>query len=772
MQVRGGAARLVISDIDYNARGQRVLCKYTNPTTGALTSQIRYDYDPATFRLTRLFTERSSDGALLQDLRYTHDPVGNIVELDDRAATAPIFSGTTPITGDGFYVYDAIYRLSVAKGREHPGQLGSSTQPGPFDDAPGPLPHPNDLQALIRYTEQYSYDQVGNIQTVAHSTTGASNTQWTRRYQYASDSNRLLRTSIPGDASGTFSEAYDYANTATNNAGAHGSMTSMPHLAEIDWDYADRMQRADKGGGGQVFFTYDAAGQRVRKVWEHGVVDERIYLGGYEIFRHRLIVGGGVDLERETLHVTDDQQRVAMAETKTQDGGVPVASPTTRWRFQLDNHLGSAMLELDEAGNVISYEEYHPYGSTSFSAGSASTEVSAKRYRYTGKERDDETGLYYHGARYYAPWLGRWTAADPLGLKDGINVYQFVNSRPTILRDPGGTQSAPSTYQDRNIQLNTAVDNSTGTVGFQLSISLQDRKSGDRFYFQTSGNTNGLGALRNDLLKNEGVAEALTPRERESLFGAINNLVPDAPDFGERRGEHARDAIVASAQPLGGLGRDARTRADLQDEIRIKSEELEARIGTESDQSLREEAVVSRNEATLKAREKLSPLGRGFSEVQKPSNKLPSVNDVVQKRTAQLEGKPFSTEAARTRAITEGVVRGAARGRPGVNALARAGRGALRGLEILGIALAINEVVQAPEGDRIRTAARETVAFGAGVAAAAAVGALATTAAIAGVVAGAPIIAGVAVVVVGLAAAAAAGVAAAALFDYLIPRAP
>ena len=37
------------------------------------------------------------------------------------------------------------------------------------------------------------------------------------------------------------------------------------------------MRRVDKGGGGQVFFTYDASGQRVRKVWEHGIVEERIY---------------------------------------------------------------------------------------------------------------------------------------------------------------------------------------------------------------------------------------------------------------------------------------------------------------------------------------------------------------------------------------------------------------------------------------------------------------------------------------------------------------
>ena len=63
----------------------------------------------------------------------------------------------------------------------------------------------------------------------------------------------------------------------------------------------------------------------------------------------------------------------------------------------------------------------------------------AKRYRYTGKERDDETGLGYHGARYYAAWLGRWERPDPIGLKGGINRFSYVRNRPTSLNDLTGT---------------------------------------------------------------------------------------------------------------------------------------------------------------------------------------------------------------------------------------------------------------------------------------------------------------------------------------------
>ena len=64
----------------------------------------------------------------------------------------------------------------------------------------------------------------------------------------------------------------------------------------------------------------------------------------------------------------DDKQRIALVETRTEGND---GSPTQLVRYQFGNHLGSASLELDDAGQIISYEEYHPYGSTSYQAGRA-----------------------------------------------------------------------------------------------------------------------------------------------------------------------------------------------------------------------------------------------------------------------------------------------------------------------------------------------------------------------------------------------------------------
>ncbi|WP_437913154.1 SpvB/TcaC N-terminal domain-containing protein [Sorangium sp. So ce302] len=420
-RIRGAVAwTTFVENIDYDAKGQRERIDYGNGTFTV------YTYDPLTFRLARLKTTRSSDSAVLQNLTYVYDPVGNIVEIGDSAQQTVFFNNAV-VSPSAQYVYDAVYRLIEATGREHAG--GLSDAPRDQNDLPiQSLPHANDAQALRNYTEQYVYDAVGNLRRMVHQ---AGTGSWTRWYAYEETANNRLTSTTGDPANGPFRNyAYD----------AHGNMTSMPHIMALTWDENDQVRSADLDGGGDVYYDYDAAGQRVRKVWEHnGLVDERIYLGGYEVYRRRN--SSGLVLERQTLHVMDGARRVAMVETKTVDTSGPF-TVTPRMRYQLDNHLGSASLEVDGAGLVIGYEEYHPYGTTAYWSTSSAVEVSRKRYRYTGKEKDEETGLYYHGARYYAPWLGRWTSADPAGVVDGPNLYAYVIGNPVRLHDPGGQESA------------------------------------------------------------------------------------------------------------------------------------------------------------------------------------------------------------------------------------------------------------------------------------------------------------------------------------------
>ena len=138
----------------------------------------------------------------------------------------------------------------------------------------------------------------------------------------------------------------------------------------------------------------------------------------------------------------DGAKRLAMVETKTISGGAAVTPLVSMFRYQLGNHLGSAVLEVDAAGLIISYEEYSPYGSSAYRSSRSGVDVSARRYRYVGLERDNETGLYSMGARYYAAWLGRWTSADPLGIgADGPGIYNYTWGSPVMYVDPGGMDS-------------------------------------------------------------------------------------------------------------------------------------------------------------------------------------------------------------------------------------------------------------------------------------------------------------------------------------------
>ena len=92
------------------------------------------------------------------------------------------------------------------------------------------------------------------------------------------------------------------------------------------------------------------------------------------------------------------------------------------------------LLEADQDDKHDEVREYDPLIKTNYDE--ASTEC-----RGPGKERDDSTGLYYYGQRYYAPWLGRWMSADPAGPVDGLNLYEYVSGNPVRMVDAQGRQS-------------------------------------------------------------------------------------------------------------------------------------------------------------------------------------------------------------------------------------------------------------------------------------------------------------------------------------------
>ncbi|MCY1012048.1 RHS repeat-associated core domain-containing protein [Nannocystis pusilla] len=438
VHVRGAVTPTgIVTNIDYNARGQRTLIEYGNGST------TDYEYDPKTFRVTRIRTIRPNpdpDLCIVQDLRYHYDPVGNIARIRDQAQQGVFFDNAYADPTQSF-VYDGLYRLTSATGREH------ATLTMPTAEGFAPIAHPQDIQAQRNYRQTFTYDPVGNLLRMKHES--GMSVVWERGYAYHPGGNQLKATSDPLD---DIDDPLTYSVPYTHDA--HGNMTAMPTIpGGLTWDDDDRLQSSDAIGGGKTYYVYDGAGQRVRKVHVNlsgSISQQRLYVGSWETYREHKNINttNDLDLDRETLHVHDDHGRVCLIETKTVDAGAPVVAPANVARYQYSNHLGTANLELDDVAEVISYEEFHPYGTSSYRAANSAIEVSAKRYRYTGQERDEETGLAYHGARYYAPWLCRWIAADPTGIVDGIARYTYVSCSPIRFHDPDGTRKVTTPGSD------------------------------------------------------------------------------------------------------------------------------------------------------------------------------------------------------------------------------------------------------------------------------------------------------------------------------------
>lgn len=434
----------VLKDSRFGARGQRERVLLGNDV------EVVESHDQETFLTRRIVARPTGDAGApaFFDLSCTHDPVGNITYATDAVQepenVTPLLRGLTVSSSQDF-TYDPYYQLTTAQGRVHQALLEHDYRPNPA--------HPggrkgtrhltlNNGAAVERYTRTYSYDRAGNIERIRHR--GATRS-WTTDMWISGSSNRSLPAHDPAGAPVTDPEArFDAA----------GNLTQLAHLRHLAYDHRGQPSRAvlvERTGSGSVddaeYYVYAADGTRVRKVLETVVAGEStetvetLYLDGCEIRRIRR--GARLLLERLTSHLSDSVERIALVHRwttdldsrETDDTGLP------RFHYQITNHLGTAVLDLDESGRLIGYEEYFPFGGSAFLAGDRLREVESREYRYCGKVRDDATGLYCFGYRYYAPWTGRWLSPDPIGPEDTLNLYTYALNNPVSLVDLDGLRT-------------------------------------------------------------------------------------------------------------------------------------------------------------------------------------------------------------------------------------------------------------------------------------------------------------------------------------------
>ena len=129
-------------------------------------------------------------------------------------------------------------------------------------------------------------------------------------------------------------------------------------------------------------------------------------------------------------------------------GYIPNDTTKEETFFYHNDHLGSTSYITDDKANITQYDAYLPYGELLVDEHSSSEDLP---YKFNGKQFDEETGLYYYGARYMNPMASIWYGVDPLAEKyPNVNGYCYTMDNPIKYLDPNGKQSENSIILARN----------------------------------------------------------------------------------------------------------------------------------------------------------------------------------------------------------------------------------------------------------------------------------------------------------------------------------
>jgi len=395
-----------VKAIHYDEYGSRTKVEYGNGV------ESTYRYDERMHRLVQLQTKQGD--STLQNIAYSYDRVGNILTRTENGIQ---MSDRTPKTITHRYSYDSLYRLVEAEGTiKENGDVVQS------------------------YSNAFTYNDIGNImkklQTVK--VQGENDPLLTYNYMYSYTTNKPHAVTGIND---NLTYRYD----------ANGNMIAVYDTAKnynriLYWDDDNRLTKTvdtQAGVSTVTQYAYDAKGMRIIKDGPYG---KSIYVyTGYVLSQEYV----------ESNHIFVGNTRVASI-VKHKDETKPATY------YYATDHLGSSSVLTTSTGSYHERIEYLPYGETWFEDAVNSNAYSTP-YKFTGKELDKETGLYYFGARYYDARISMWVSTDkyleqylPLKGNDNItklpgnggvytsinmDVYNYGNENPLRYIDPDGNSA-------------------------------------------------------------------------------------------------------------------------------------------------------------------------------------------------------------------------------------------------------------------------------------------------------------------------------------------
>ena len=188
-----------------------------------------------------------------------------------------------------------------------------------------------------------------------------------------------------------------------------------------------------------VHYRYGEDGQRALKYTEEGR-SETLYFNNFYTIHIPVQDKNNPQGLRVHKHIFVGNSRLVTAMTHTDNNGDNAEQREKRYYYHSD-HLGSAQFVTDWRGKQYEHIEYTPYGELWIEEVAAG--LDKLPFRFTGKEMDEETGLYYYGARYLDPKYSRWLSGDP-ALGDYI---------PTAGSDPSKLAGMGGVYNTVNLHL-------------------------------------------------------------------------------------------------------------------------------------------------------------------------------------------------------------------------------------------------------------------------------------------------------------------------------
>ncbi len=357
----------------------------------------------------RIISERTPSGLV----SYTYNA--------DGQRSSMTVEGRTPVN----YGYDNLERLqTITQGAD------SFTYEYDLVSRISSLTRPNGVKTI------YQYDPAGRLARMAHNDAGNLAIE-DQQYHYDADGNVVsiislaanpvlpeAKVNTTADANNRITQAGAFSY-AFNDEGQTTTRTNPQGSTQYEWDSRGRMTRATLATGQVVSYSYDALGRRASRT-ENGVATNFVY-DGQDVVLDKVNNVAAVDfLSGQGL---DDK----LSQTSSSAGPL----------YFLSDHLRTTMALTNAAGAVVEREQYEPFGQT---AGSGFT-----RYGYTGRERDQATGLLYFRARWFDPDQGRFVSEDPAGTAGGTNLYQYARNNPLRFHDPQGlwpTRFGYTTHQN------------------------------------------------------------------------------------------------------------------------------------------------------------------------------------------------------------------------------------------------------------------------------------------------------------------------------------